>query len=949
MTQRTATRRQPAGRPSTGGMLAGQTRDLYHFQPLAMASNPTDDGLRPSDVAKTRLGKVVGGRWELQALLGLGGMAAVYQSADEHGKPVAVKVMHSEFSTNESLRQRFVREARLTQSIEHPAGLEVYDEGISDEGDPFFVMEMLVGTPLDRLWKTHDRKLPMEYSLRIADHVLDFLGVCHAENIIHRDLKPPNIFITESAQVKVLDFGVARKDEAGVERTVAGTALGTPAYMAPEQAMGTRDALDGRADIFSVGAILHALITGKKLHEGRSDQEAFVLAATRPAPSVARIAPDLPAEVVALIDRALQWDRRNRFPDALAMRQAIAKVLGTVASRPPEVQPNDKEDASRVLAAMADDATGGSDMSSAAAELEPVKEVFQWIERCLGAVRQYGHEHPHVATQLRTLHEKLARQLELEPTGFPWEVRPHSFMRGNAVVWEPVHPYDRIPYNLFASGFRHFSITPGITVEEIHSLLDLLRRDPSLDFAPEDDLATAFWEKQLAHVHYHVVDSFLAISALDAEADDEEAGQELEQLIASARDETRANGTSRTERLSLEARAAAIAAQQTALRAARASEALALSDQAKQTLARGLEIDSGEWELRFIAVLGAAVRDAVLFDNLPLVADPIRLAIYDHIKARTLAGHLTMLGRVAAVAAQDPKTNDAHVRLTRAVFDPETLRAVLNEVSRPTATPAEAAEVEACAVPLSHILAHVGSAPIDDVLESMGRVESPQLRHALMNFVAHHARGNEAKLGALLETASPAQGRAILAVLAELDTATAREALALAAKNSSAELRVEAVAVRAKASTTGLRDELTALSLDADPAVRTAALETMMRYRVKEAGPGLVQRITANGFHKLPVQERKLALETLYALSPARAETVALELAAKGAVIARDSVDETRIAAIELIARTGSVGPATEVLDNVSSKWSNADAVKSAASEAAKVIRERTRGRQQVR
>src|SRR5208283_5128903 len=126
----------------------------------------------------------------------------------------------------------------------------------------------------------------------------------------------------EEGVIKVLDFGVAQMRSATSERTATGTALGTPAYMSPEQAMGLVDQLDGRADLFSVGAMIHALVTGHRINKARTENEALILAATKPVPSAARIAPDLPVDVIALIDKSLAWDRRNRFADAPEMLQA---------------------------------------------------------------------------------------------------------------------------------------------------------------------------------------------------------------------------------------------------------------------------------------------------------------------------------------------------------------------------------------------------------------------------------------------------------------------------------------------------------------------------------------------------------------------------------------------------------------------------------------------------
>src|SRR6185312_12937049 len=211
----------------------------------------------------------------------------------------------------------------VSNKVAHAACVKVLDDDVTDEDEPFLVMELLEGETVRDTWKRFGRVMPVPQVLRICDVVLDCLVACHAMGVIHRDLKPANIFLTRDGQVKVLDFGVAQMRSATAERTAAGTALGTPAYMSPEQAMGLVDQLDGRADVFSVGAMIHALVTGQRINNGRTEQEALVMAATMPAASVARIAPSLPIDVIALVDKALAWDRRNRFADAREMQAAV--------------------------------------------------------------------------------------------------------------------------------------------------------------------------------------------------------------------------------------------------------------------------------------------------------------------------------------------------------------------------------------------------------------------------------------------------------------------------------------------------------------------------------------------------------------------------------------------------------------------------------------------------
>jgi serine/threonine protein kinase len=348
-----------------------------------------------SSSIRARLGKVLARRWRLETLVGVGGMAAVYAAREPQCERVAIKVLHDEYVGSINIRERFIQEVALTRGVTHSGCVRVLADGVTEGGNPFFVMELLSGMPLSRIWKHYGKKLPADYALRVVDHVLDCLGECHQQGIVHRDLKPANVFVMDTGEIKLIDFGVARAPGAEQDLTQTGSALGTPAYMAPEQAMGN-PILDGRADIFSIGAILHLLLTGRRLHEGRSDQEALVQAATRPAPSIARSAPDLPAEVVALVDRALSWDPRNRFQNAYEMRVAIAEVLAALEAGT-ATRVDEAMSGSQLLATIAEEhgaADEGAESDEIAAVAETLREVFSWAERALAAVRQYGFEHP---------------------------------------------------------------------------------------------------------------------------------------------------------------------------------------------------------------------------------------------------------------------------------------------------------------------------------------------------------------------------------------------------------------------------------------------------------------------------------------------------------------------------------------------------------------------------
>ena len=257
-----------------------------------------------------RVGAVIKGKWTVDGLLGVGGMAAVYAASHRNGQRAALKILHADFAREKTICDRFLREAYVSNKVNHSATVQVLDDDMTEQGEPFLIMELLEGETVRDAWKKCGRTMPIGRVLQICERVVDCLASCHAINVIHRDLKPANIFITNEGEIKVLDFGVAQMREATSERTATGTALGTPAYMSPEQAMGLVDQLDGRADLFSVGAMMHALITGHRINNGRTEQEALVMAATKPVPSVARLAPHLPIELA--VSEAWLMEQRDR-------------------------------------------------------------------------------------------------------------------------------------------------------------------------------------------------------------------------------------------------------------------------------------------------------------------------------------------------------------------------------------------------------------------------------------------------------------------------------------------------------------------------------------------------------------------------------------------------------------------------------------------------------------
>jgi serine/threonine-protein kinase len=277
-------------------------------------------------VARGRVGITLLAKWKLDAVLGVGGMSAVYAATHRNGNRVAIKVLRSDLAENPSARARLLREAYAANRVAHAGGVAVLDDGV-DGSLVFLVMELVEGQTLHA--KTRSGKLSLDESLRIADELLAIVAVAHTLGIVHRDLKPENILLMRNGRVRVLDFGLASMSESpAFHVTQSHATLGTPAFMAPEQARGRMQDVDARTDIWAVGATMFACLSGRFVHAGDTINEMMIAAATRAAPSIARDVPELPRAVVEAIDRALAFRPEDRWQTALEMRNALRLARG---------------------------------------------------------------------------------------------------------------------------------------------------------------------------------------------------------------------------------------------------------------------------------------------------------------------------------------------------------------------------------------------------------------------------------------------------------------------------------------------------------------------------------------------------------------------------------------------------------------------------------------------
>lgn len=271
--------------------------------------------------------------FKLLRLLGQGGVGAVYLGEDpQSGRRVAIKILKAAESASAEVISRFQREGNLLRKLRHPSIVEVYDFGVKEGVGCFLVMEYLEGESLKTYLQRNGPLSPYE-AARIGLDILGALEVVHQARAVHRDLKPSNIYLIKDEdghRAKLLDFGVAKLLDGGNAKdalqTRRGVILGSPGYMAPEQAAGSRT-IDGRVDLYSLGVILFECLAGRRPFLGSSYLDLFVIQKTKPAPPLSRFVPRIPEALEAFVRDCLEKDLSRRPQSARLLKERLEEML----------------------------------------------------------------------------------------------------------------------------------------------------------------------------------------------------------------------------------------------------------------------------------------------------------------------------------------------------------------------------------------------------------------------------------------------------------------------------------------------------------------------------------------------------------------------------------------------------------------------------------------------
>ncbi len=279
------------------------------------------------------VGRTLGGRYQIDSLIGRGGMATVYKARDPNlRRTVAIKVIHTHLSNNPDFLRRFEEEAAAVAQLRHPNIVQVYDFNHEDNLY-YMVMEFIQGetlqTRLKRLKETGQR-FPTQNAVAIASDICSAAEEAHRHGLIHRDIKPANVMLAVNGNSILMDFGVARI-LGGAYRTVTGSVLGTAMYMSPEQIQGYH--VDARADIYSIGVVLFEMLGGRPPYEADSAMTVMMMHLNDPIPDIRKLQPEAPQRIVEVIDRALAKKPELRYPSAGEMGSSLKQAASSLEQK----------------------------------------------------------------------------------------------------------------------------------------------------------------------------------------------------------------------------------------------------------------------------------------------------------------------------------------------------------------------------------------------------------------------------------------------------------------------------------------------------------------------------------------------------------------------------------------------------------------------------------------
>ena len=868
---------------------------------LRIDGGMSDDGQMHEDPGTTEsvsardlsAGDVLSATWHLDGLLGQGGMATVFAATDVVGRRAAIKVMRAEVMDSPGALKRFLREARFARRVTHPAMVRWLGDGTTDDGRPYMALDLLEGRTLEGLPRSQTNRPSVRGVLDVIAEVLELLADCHGQGIIHRDVKPANILVTREGAVKVLDFGLAHATDLSEDLVRPGTAMGTPSFMAPEQAMGAWDQVDARSDVYSVGATMFALLTGTMLHQGRTEAESFTLAATRSAPSIHEVDPSIPAVVASLVDRALRWDKRTRFADAKQMQAALDQVLSAFdpAEDEPlfhpvcEPVPMDTRDLAL------DDATP---VCRASAE-----GLRRFDEALLDVVNPRA--------LLEDAASILASAVAEDPIGVTWTFLPWCVRIRGTTVWRPGGAGLALLQAMFDDGLRWLEIAADARPDRLRELFDAWYERALRQRPRSTDTVWDLWPLQGEGLSVGITTG--ATASLEPEG-----ASSLDGLRAAMRLLDGTGGVSeRTPRLE----------------SLGPGEVLAIMAGAEELERLREQTCSAprHWADAFCACVAKsiAVTDPDAPGNPGAWLSNIARDLLHASRPDLLLG-----------AAKQLCADEHAARVLPLLLPPQIIGKLMLAVASHRASDLDDRSV----MLLGEVLAALDGSYAAEVVEALPDVSDTAVIGIATDFVERHAARAAEAIRARLHGLRGGCGYRLTRALAGLEDDASRDALIALSRDEGSSMRI--VARAALYGDVANDDDVSFLLGAPGWGAREVALRTVKDFGVTSLAPVLRERARDPAFHLLGMQERVLTMEAILALELEDGLDVIEGLVRSHGLLRDDAWNETRVLAAGMLAKLGRGASSVEALRSAEAPmWWNPPTLRAEARKAREALEAR--------
>jgi hypothetical protein len=544
--------------------------------------------------------------------------------------------------------------------------------------------------------------------------------------------------------------------------------------------------------------------------------------------------------------------------------------------------------------------------AAVAAVVARLEAIWQRLGIALQTIRQYGWQHPQTARQLGTAFEEIEQALAQFPRSIQFEVRPVSFSRHGKDVYRPDRPpFDAMPYELFAAGFRRVQLKPGLTREELSEFLAVLLRDASRGFGEDDDFGTALFERKLPHVAYVAVDAF-------AENDDPRFELERDRLTGELAAAFSVGDDAALEAFFDAQRRVGEVVGSLSLDAAVVSALASRTDPAPE---RWLE----HWLEQVVSACAA-----------PAIAEPIVAEIARWSEAQLAARADVAACELSNALAQSRQGMDPALRsrLLEAALPVDAVRTLLERLHESESVPAPVASAVARALD-----AFGGDELLQTAATLLGGAP-PGVRGSLHAYLLRQARANPGVVAQALPLATPEEAEALLSEIGQVGTELSSAAAEQGFASPHWSVRIATLRAISAVPTTAARERMSEMLRDVEPANRLEVLRLIGERRLSSMGPVLVRRIEADAFHALSLDERGALLEVVARLNPRRAEELAMALVSKKHVVPSDAVEQSRALAIDFLAGLDSPESLALLEEVARKRWGNSQLVRDAAGRA---------------